>query len=377
MNSKILNLHYSPDSTDAGGAAVADVATLPSSTTSIESFLSSIDDGSIADGVDTSTGPTEVLGNKDGTPAVEPQTEAAKFVNNAPTVPSVHNQRASTRQIKPAPAPSTVERDLTGFNPEDAALLKQMSNPAFDWTKAKLAELKQISEAKAARDAEVETLKNSSNRWLYEHEEAYKLSPEYKEHSAQVNIYAGEFGHWQRQLSRAQAGQPVYDVSLDKNGNLVQGTDPIESTPDVIAQIHANMVAASSAKQDATNKLQSWQSTHKQRFQQVRSRLTGLEQQLFPNGVSEPIKAQISDAMKAFPLELHSDPAYRALGTASVLVKAMNARITELESQLNGKSALRAVEAKQGIADPNPASRAARASRTVADELERLEAVRD
>lgn len=368
MTWKNQTVLYSPDSTEGGGSEVSaptETITPAAAETSISSFLDSLSSGEIANDIPTDEAPREVLGDETGKPVLPP----------SEALPSVHNQRVPKEpKVRPAPV-QTTQRDLTGFSPEDAALLKQMSNPAFEWTTAKLKELAALNEAKTKQEQELAALRDSSNRWLYDHEEAYLLSPEYREQAAQVNLYNTEFGHWSRQLANAQKGNPVYNVTTDANGKLVVDSTPIEPSPEIIAQIHANMIAANGARQEMQSKLQSWQSGHKQKFQTFRQRISGLEQTLFPNGVTEEIKPQIEQAMQQFPAELRNDPMTRALGIASVLFKGYSARIKELESQVAGKSALKAAEARQGSADPKPSSRAAgQTALTVEQELERLQA---
>lgn len=377
MTWKTQLVHYSPDSTEGGGSIDTAMST-PATTiepeaanANIESFLSSLDTGAIADGVQPDTTPKEVLVDESGKPAVEPVPKPA-------ALPSVHNQKVREEKAgapKTAPIQST-QRDLSGFAEADAALLRQMSNPAFEWTKGKLDELRQLNEAKANYEKELATLKESGNRWLYDHEEAYTLSPEYRQQAGTVQLYNNEFNHWSRQLANAQAGRPVYDISLDKDGKLVVGTEAIEATPEVIAQIHANMIAANGARQEAFGKLQTWQAGHKQKFQAFRQKVTGLEQQLFPKGITPEIQPQIEKAMQMFPAELRGDPLVRALGIASVIFTGYQARLQELEAQLNGKQALKGAEARQGSADPKPSSRNASSTqgRTVEEELARLTA---
>lgn len=84
----------------------------------------------------------------------------------------------------------TGTRDYSGFSPEDAALLKQMSKPAFDRVVAIM--------------KENNVLKNST---YLQHEQAYQLDPSYQQVRQEVNGASAEADYWKNQILLMEQGK--------------------------------------------------------------------------------------------------------------------------------------------------------------------------
>jgi hypothetical protein len=104
-------------------------------------------------------------------------------------------------------------RDLTGLSEADARLFRSMGNDAYQALrpiydeypklKGKVAELeKQYNEAKTLADDRI-------NKGIFEHEEGYKLHPEYKEGEYAHNLADYEAKFWRTQLLNLTPGNTI------------------------------------------------------------------------------------------------------------------------------------------------------------------------
>jgi len=94
-------------------------------------------------------------------------------------------------QVKPGDAKAF---DYTGFTTEEAALLKQMSNQAREYTAKTIKSLKE--------------LQGKAPDIYFQHPEAYVLDPQYKELGHQIDFAAREAQHWKNQLINIRTGKP-------------------------------------------------------------------------------------------------------------------------------------------------------------------------
>lgn len=124
-------------------------------------------------------------------------------------------------QQQPPPAKSTDVKvdvkvqpkpfDYTGFQPEEIAHLKQMSNSAREFT------------AKAIRD--LSALRNQAPDLYFQHQEAYTLDPHYKELNTTIDFMGRESEHWKQQLLAIRQGKPwmMLEGYDDKGQPILKG----------------------------------------------------------------------------------------------------------------------------------------------------------
>lgn len=340
------------------------------SDSSIEGFLSSIADGSIAEGVPQYDRPAEQLASENGevipdetveTPS-NTETKLEEFVET----PSIHNQRVKPEaETKPQPeipkgiTPGAKQaRDLSMFPAESHNYLRQMSGPAFDWVKQQFA----AHQAAVAKQQELETraaeAEKARDQWLYSHEEAYKLAPEYKQQEAVVSRLGQEENYWRNALAAVEEGQPIRDLLLDENGRLRVGDQDIQPSPQVKAQVLANLSKAAQLRTNHEGKLSEWTKSHNTRLNEFRSRLDNIPKQLFPNGVPDALKPLVDKTTQMFPPELRGQKEYQLLAMANALIGGLGEENKQLKAQLAGKTAVRQTIKKQGPGDGAPAGEA-------------------
>lgn len=141
-----------------------------------------------------------------------------------PTTKVVEQPKATTVPAKTTTTtqPTTTDgRDYTGYTPEEVETLKQMSNPAFNYTVGKLKQLK-----------ELEGKVKAGNEVYYQHPQGFMLTPEYNQAITDYQYADFEANHWKKQLLEVKAGRPWTPLTgYDKNGNPVYG-QPIKATED-------------------------------------------------------------------------------------------------------------------------------------------------
>ena len=139
------------------------------------------------------------------TPAATPEPPVAPPTKPTATPP--------VQQVAlPGATPGATARDYTGFSDEEQTLLKQMSNPAFEFT-AKL-----LREQRAAA-------KQRTDSYLA-HPQAYTLTPEYARIRDEGAYQRAEGEYWAAQLEAIKAGKAWKPITgWDKTGRVMTGAE--------------------------------------------------------------------------------------------------------------------------------------------------------
>lgn len=145
----------------------------------------------------------------DGTPQQTQQPQ--KKADATKTVPQ---QKATTTtvSVKPGDAKGSDKGfDYNGFTEDEVKLLKQMSNPAREYT------------AKVIR--EHRELKNGQPQAFYQHPEGYTLLPEYRKIGEDIDFASRELTFWKQQLINIRQGKDWHMLTgFDAQGNpMVRG----------------------------------------------------------------------------------------------------------------------------------------------------------
>lgn len=138
---------------------------------------------------------------------------------------------AKGEEEKPLPPTARVKSNLTddlkGVVPDAALpLLKKMSNDAREYFVAEFKRYgKQVEELKSklsvAEKAQSQNKDGLPSGW-YEHEEAYQLTPEYKNLRSAKDQLTSIEEHYRKQLIAIKEGEDWFDLILDSKGNIVQ-----------------------------------------------------------------------------------------------------------------------------------------------------------
>lgn len=108
------------------------------------------------------------------------------------------SEKSSTISPITPPIKEKDEFDYTGYAPQEVVNLKNMSRQSREWVAGLVKDKKQL-----------EPLKDST---YLQHEEAYKLNPEYNEIQTSVQRAQIEGNFWREQLLNIKAGKPFRDL---------------------------------------------------------------------------------------------------------------------------------------------------------------------
>lgn len=239
------------------------------------------------------------------------------------------------KQIVPPSKDKPATRDYTGYSAEETAILKAMSNDAFDYT------TKLIKESK-----ENAKLKDST---FLQHPEAYTLSPEFKDTQRDVYFANREGQEWAKMLEQCKAGKPFKELTgFDNNGNPTYGAE-IQPNDSIEERLRLNMNNCFGIAQQKQGKLNELGNTFKTRvqsdsqaIQQERAARFAwvsdpklLDYTINIEGVGEKSIKQIrEDMISLFPPYYRNSP---GVEVAADLIVALRIQHAELQQALAGK----------------------------------------
>lgn len=222
-------------------------------------------------------------------------------------------------------------RDYSGYTPEETALLKQMSNPAFELASKAIKENKELSKLK-------------STTYL-QHEQAYILDPEYQREYQQMANVQKEFQHWQEQLIAIDGGKkwkplkgwdkdgnPVYDAERDPSKMDEENVRRWANNCDQAArQLQGKLAAAPTLyKNRVTQDTQAIENERKNRFAWVANPEL-MEHSIKVGDQDVPLKKIREDYVNLYPPYMRSHPALAAGGDLLIALQLANAEIQELK----------------------------------------------
>jgi len=337
----------------------------------VDSFLASLNDGSLAADVPADDRPVETLGDQDGNPLPDVPQRAEVPNNDTSDGPvttvekPVFSRSVHANRVKDAVQPeipqgvvpgAPTKRDLSMFPAEAHGHLRQMSNSAFEWVRQQYAAQQELTKQQAEYKKQLDEAQGARDQWLFSHEKAYMLSPEYEQHTTTLNRFAQEENYWTNALAALDEGQPIRKLLFDPQTQQlsVDETD-IQPSPQVRAAVVAKLTKASQYKVMAEQRMQQWQGGHNQKLQEFRARLDNIPQQLFPNGIPKELQPLVDKTMQSFPAELRGQKEYQILAQANALIGGLTARVQELEAQVKNQAVVRQTVKSQGPGEGRPA----------------------
>jgi cation transport regulator ChaB len=133
--------------------------------------------------------------------------------------------------------PSANAEDLKSLVPESAQhLFKKMDNSAREFVIAELRRKNKETEELKTKLAVAEQQKSNgkvADSW-YEHEEAFILTPEFRELAGTKSQIAAIEKHYREQLVAIKEGEDWFDLVLGKNGEIIQQKQKASSQADAL-----------------------------------------------------------------------------------------------------------------------------------------------
>lgn len=205
----------------------------------------------------------------------------------------------------------------------------------------------------AAKEAELKAASEAATAARYfDHEDGYKLTPEYIEVAGHVESLSQEQEMWIEQAANIEQGKPFYFLQRGPDGKP-QWAGPYNPAdhPGISARVQAKISQATAMIQNLSGKLHSLPQQHKTKYNELNTNLTNMDKELFGK-VTNPefVKLQAS-YLKTFPPFMQGRPEIvllaKALAGGQILLKQNQA----LREQNGKKSAFKAAT---GASAPNP-----------------------
>ena len=228
LNTSLNRFLLSPDPVDGGNGnanpSSTPSAVTPSTTTSTVTPSPAVKSASVVAKSPTDKDLTVNFDMPDdlgieGDTQVELKSDTTKVEPTTKIEPKVVAKVEPTKVVEPIQPKNVKSRDYSGYSIEEAQVLKQMSNPAFEFT-TKL--MKQVKEQASKADVQ-----------YYQHPEAYTLSPDFRKIQEDHYYASQEAKYWERQLMAIKAGNKWTPLKGWKNGQPDFGT---EQEPSAMAE---------------------------------------------------------------------------------------------------------------------------------------------
>lgn len=185
--------------------------------------------------------------------------------------------------------------ELKGIVPDTALpLLKKMSNDAREYFVAEFKRYgKEVEELKSKLAVSEKQTKSDLPTGWYEHEDAYSLTPEFK-NLAQTKGQLGAIeDHYRKQLIAIKEGEDWFDLTLDNRGQIVQQKRKAGAEADML--VSSRLQEAVLTLRDLEKQELALKQSFKQNVVNHRSGMKKLEDEYFPQYADEKEFSAIED----------------------------------------------------------------------------------
>ena len=250
-----------------------------------------------------------------GAPAPEeppkPATPAAPAKPATPAAPAASPQEPTRPVGRPAQ-----KRDYTGLEPDEIEIFEKMGNKSFD----KLLPI-YLAHKKGQPPADVQTklseyekqLAEANDRKWWDHEDAYKLSPEYNEAVETASTAAAVADHWAQQLVEVDNGAKEC-VMLRAGQNGIE-TFKVAVTPQTRADLIRRLTQSQQDVARVRAGLDEVKQKHTSRWKGYSDTLSGIYDQHFKPH-QELLKPFYNKIIEGFPAWFRNRPEARLLASS-------------------------------------------------------------
>lgn len=257
-------------------------------------------------------------------------------------------QAAPTTAVKPAETPAAAEapksqpakvvKDYTGLTADEAHMFKNMSNEAYLRLRPVYDAHKKIVEREKEIEQREKAVKEAMPKGVFDHEQAYTLSPQFSQLSSTVQRLEFERGYWAKQFAAIEKGEDYKPLLIDANGRYVEGK-PQRATAEAKAEILNNMTLATQLHSQHNQQLQMVQQSFAQRRQELIGGIQSYEKKLFGflDDEKNPYRPVVQEVLQAIPAEFRDHPLAPFLAKAMATIKAQSVANANLAKQVAAK----------------------------------------
>jgi len=252
--------------------------------------------------------------------------------------------------VKTPEVPKAPSRDYTGLNEREIALFKRMSNEAYAELRPIYDNNKKLAEREAALKAREEAVTKAAPRGVYDHEQAYTLTPQYTELSQAANTMAFEREYWVKQLAAVEEGADWKPLIKNAQGQYFEGKAE-KATAQAKAELLQKLTIAAQYHTHFTNQLAQVQQNHALHRQQLLNGMATYETKFFPffaGDAGKKYEAELQSIKAAVPEEFRDHPMAGIAAKALLTVKLLNENNQKLTAALQAQKAAADTAKKTG-----------------------------
>ena len=266
-------------------------------------------------------------------------------------------------EVKPPVKPTkpAFVRDFTGFDENEVAALKGMSNESFAKFAPILKEYKALKPQVESLKQEVTAAKNSPPAKAYFDEHGFVNEPAYLEAREEENTMSAYYQHWQEQLAQIDIDDSFLDLQLAQDGKTVLTHKVVLANEVQKAKARAGIIGkinqVAQLHQGAANRAQTIRQEWGNKHVQTKQVIASYEQQMFKRFIGKEQDNEYIRTMRQTlgkigqsnnPLAPLFSYMYAALGEEA-------AKVAELTEKLK---ALGAVKPKESATEDEPKPKA-------------------
>jgi len=234
---------------------------------------------------------------------------------------------APTKPVQPQPQHPN-SRDYSGLPEDKIPLFKNMSNAAFAELKPLFLEHAKLKEENTKLKSDFDVASKSS---FFENEQAYQVTPEYKQYTANISQLDAEMNHWQEQLANIREGKPWAPLVYDPQGNVVVGQERPATIRDEASIVNA-MTKGHILKQDISNKLSALQNSFMTGHKSFTAKFQETVDKVFEGADKEVLDKAMQSKLSLFPSYTHGNPLVKGLATAIAVIEGMGILLEEAKA---------------------------------------------
>lgn len=244
------------------------------------------------------------------------------------------SERASDGTLLPN---QPAKRSYDGLDDNEIRLFKRMHNDVYNHMYPAYKEYKGLKGELEKTRADLAKLQGQT---FYDHEEAYAVTPEYKQMTGTLSRIQQEGEYWQQALAAVEAGGKWQDVSYDpETGKYIVG-EPQDASPQAKALLIDRLTRCHALQGKLSSDIQAFQGSYKGRYQGYVSNMMATRDKVL-EGVDANMRKELEKAavkkLDIFPLEVRGRPEVKIASELMVINEGLLNLLVEKESQLAGR----------------------------------------
>lgn len=291
--------------------------------------------------------------------------------SDGPTSNTPAKEEPVSQEILPATEQRPkIQRDFTGIPEEMHGLFRKMGNEAFSAIKPQIIEAIKLKEEHEALKKQLESV---TGQHLYEQEDAYTITPEYKQVYGDLNHMGQEEAHWRQQLENIEGGNKVSLLLRDPRSGQIYRSEEMDPTPQHKVQIQQKLFEATSLRSQLETQLNGLQGQFKSKHNDYITGIKALEEQIYKQVPREKVQPHADKVLQMFPPHMRNRADVKAFAAVGGINALLMAEMAKLKSTQSGKTIQKRI-ATSGVPTSESTSQNANGGRKIVkDTIEEME----